>query len=577
MRFSSNTKSCLKAVTLTMLISLLPSVPVMSQNFNDEPDMPQTDVFGEELSAPDHRSDNAFLRRYSSGKDELSHLSLTVNSRIRRKLVFNMSFTGNAGSGDYAPFWFTSNRQGLSTTEPSGLMMRLGLNGSMHLPNQFHFSYGMDVAVAAGYQSDYYLHQIYVDAGYKWFDLSVGAKERWGELVNPSLSSGGLTWSGNSRPIPQIRLEVPEFTRLGILGGLVSLKGHIAYGWYKDNDWREDQAIKYSNPPEYTDHILHHSKSMFIRIGDTERFPLEFIAGLEMYAQFGGTRHNIRLNPDEPLTESVDLPHDAQSYWKILLPVNKEGEQSKENGNTLGSWHLALGLTLDKWQYRLYYEHFYEDHSSMLGIENKPDLGGHRNLISFGMKRNWLDGLFGLEINAPEGLPFSNIVFEVLNTRGQCGPILIDGNTIIKNGDPIIKEVVDGKDDMYSHAIYSSYTNFGYANGNPALISPAYNKDGDLYFRSNRVLMYHLGIDGHITERLDYRLLTTHATHWGTYNRPFHDKESITSVLMECFYHQKESYSWRFGVSIGADFSSSKLLGDNKGIMFTISKLWRML
>lgn len=540
--------------------------------FNDDPTgMPDTGLSSgtDGLGAADHRSDDAFLRRYARTNDA-QQLSLSLNSKIRRKLNLSLDLYGNAGGGDYAPFWLTSNRQGLSPVNASGIMLDLGMDGGMRLPNQFYFNYGIDVAVAANYQSDFYLQQIYVDAGYKWFDLSLGAKERWGELVNPRLSSGSLTWSGNSRPIPQIRLEVPEFTRLGILGRWFSLKGHIAYGWYQDNDWRARQAARYSNPPQYTDQILHHGKSLFLRVGDTERFPLEFTFGLEMYAQFGGVRHNMRTSASDPVIETFEYPHNLKTYLQVFLPVNKPGMQTKDNGNTMGSWHLAFDLTFDKWKYRLYYEHFYEDHSSMLGIESKADMSGDKGLVFYGFRRNWLDGLFGLEVNAPEGIPFNNIVFEFLNTKGQCGPVYRYQN-------PVILEGVDGRDDMYNHEFYKSYSNYGYSNGSPVLYSPIYNEDGDLSFKSNRVIMFHLGIDGNISPRLEYRLLATHTTHWGCYSIPFEKTASTTSMLIECFYRFGNQTGWRVGLSAAADFGASSLPGENKGLMLSLSKTWRML
>ena len=524
----------------------------------------------DQVSVPDHRGDDAFLRRYSNGDREHDQLMISATSRIQRKLEFKLEALGNAGSGDFAPFWHTSGRQGLSPTNNSGFMLDLGLDGGMRLPSQFYFNYGIDIAVAANYQSDFYLQQTYIDAGYKWFDLSIGAKEHWGELANNRLSSGSLTWSGNSRPIPQIRLEVPEFTRLGILGRLVSLKGHIAYGWYMDSSWRADRAAIYSKPPKYTERILHHGKSFFLRIGDAERFPLEFTAGLEMYAQFGGTRHNMQSTSADPLVESYEFPHDFKAYMKVFLPVNKAGGQTGDNGNTLGSWHFAFDLTMSKWKYRMYYEHFYEDHSSMLGIEYKSDANGQKEFISYGLRRNWFDGLFGFELNVPDGLPFKDIVFEVLNTRGQCGPVYRYPNEAIL-------QAVDGRDNMYCHEFYKSYSYYGYANGTPILVSPLYNKDGNLSFKSNRVLMFHLGIDGTISHGFSYRILASHTSHWGTYDYPLNEREEITSVLMECMYQSGKIKDWQIGLSVAADFDSGNLTGDNRGVMIKIAKLWKVL
>ena len=545
----------------------LPVCQIAAQDVTD-PFEVSVEADNNDISAPDHRGNDAFLKRYGNRDDDL--LSYGFESRIRRRLNLGVDFSANVGGGENAPFWFTSNRQGLSPLNSTGVLLDFYMEGGMRLPSRFYFNYGAEVGVAANYQSEFILQQMYVECGYNWFDLSIGSRERWGELKNRSLSSGSLSWSGNSRPVPQIRLEVPQFQRLGILGGWFSLKGHIAYGWYQDSDWRAERAELYSKPPQYTDNILYHSKALFLRVGDAGRFPLEFTWGLEMYSQFGGTCHNMRVKPGEPVCESYDFPKDINAYLSILLPFNSPGKQGVDNGNTLGSWHLAFDLTMPDWKYRLYYEHFFEDHSSMLGIEYKSDAEGNKEFVSYGFRRNWLDGLYGIEINAPAGMPFDNIVFEILNTKGQCGPVYRYPN-------PVIEQQVDGCDEFYNQEFYKSYSNFGYANGTPITLSPIYNKDGDLSFKSNRVVMVHFGIDGQVTPKLDYRVLATHTTHWGTYNHPLVKREEITSVMLECFYRFDGRNGWRLGLSAAADFDSGNLLGNNGGVMLTLSKKWNML
>ena len=130
-----------------------------------------------------------------------------------------------------------------------------------------------------------------------------------------------------------------------------------------------------------------------------------------------------------------------------------------------------------------------------------------------------------------------------------------------------------GRNDLYSH--------WGYAMGNPVLISPVYNDDGYAGFRSNRVRMYHIGIDGGISKQLDYRLLATTTQHWGCYGAPLKEVERVTSVLLECTYRMGDAYDWKFSLSGAMDFDSgsggSYLLGNNKGVMLTISKSWKVL
>ena len=258
-----------------------------------------------------------------------------------RNLVYGFESVGTLGNGSYAPFWFTSNRQGLSSENRNSGLMHFSALGDISLQNNFDVDYGLDFGVGAGMHSTWTIHQLYIDLNYKWIGLEMGMKERWGELKNRSLSTGGLTWSGNSQPIPQLRAGIPDFVRIPILGRLFSVKGHVGYGRLTDDTWRKSQAESAGDGNKYTDALLFHSKALFIKCGDKDRFPLDATIGLEMYSVFGGTLHNRMLYTDEIL-EEYKLPSGPNAYMTAFLPFNKVGEQGKENGNILGSWHLSL-------------------------------------------------------------------------------------------------------------------------------------------------------------------------------------------------------------------------------------------
>lgn len=91
--------------------------------------------------------------------------------------------------------------------------------------------------------------------------------------------------SNNARPIPQIRLEVPNYVAIPGTHKWLHLKGHIAYGRFTDDKWQE-HFTSIGNP--YTIDVLYHSKSLFAKVGNKEHFPVEFEGGIQMSAQFGG-------------------------------------------------------------------------------------------------------------------------------------------------------------------------------------------------------------------------------------------------------------------------------------------------
>lgn len=105
-----------------------------------------------------------------------------------------------AGHGDYSPFWFTANRQGLSSVKTENGYLRAGIFHSQALGRHFTWKAGLDLATAYNYTSSFVVQQAYADLSYRWLNLSIGSKERTPELRNPKLSTGGLVESNSARP-----------------------------------------------------------------------------------------------------------------------------------------------------------------------------------------------------------------------------------------------------------------------------------------------------------------------------------------------------------------------------------------
>ena len=57
--------------------------------------------------------------------------------------------------------------------------------------------------------------------------------------------------------------------------------------------------------------------------------------------------------------------------------------------------------------------------------------------------------------------------------------------------------------------------------------------------------------------------------------------ERVTSVMLECTYRMGDAYNWKFTLSGAMDFDSGSgglyLLGNNKGVMLTISRQWQIM
>ncbi len=474
-------------------------------------------------------------------------LAVTIHLKAQRPQTFEYAVEAGAtaGNGDYAPLWLTANRYGLSSICTENGYVRAGMKYAHSLRKHWDLEAGADLAAAYNSPSSFVLQQAYVDLSFYWLKLSVGSKERLPELKNPKLSSGGMVESNNARPVPQIRLGIPRYIGFPFTHNWLQLRGHIAYGAFTDGNWQKDFA---QTGQKYARNVLYHSKSLFFKVGKKDVFPLEFELGMQMSAQFGGAQYEG--GREEVL---IDMPNRLSDFFRVLIPsagdsTTPEGEQMNVYGNHVGSWNFALTTYLKEWKLRIYYEHYFEDHSQMF--------------LQYGP---WKDGHLGVEITFPKNRIIDCFVYETLATKDQTGPFMHD---FLEGG---LEEQVSGNDNYYNHSIYlSGWQHWGMGMGNPLLPGPIYNRDGALGFASNRALGHHVGLSGTPTPSVSYRMLLSYARHWGTYDSPFDEIKKQFNSLLEVTYRPQALKGWSFSLSAAMD--RGNLLGNNCGGTICIRK-----
>lgn len=487
---------------------------------------------------------------------------------------------------DNAPFWLTANRQGVQSLETSSGYARYGIavNGGFTGSGSWKYSAGADVIAGYNQLNAFALHELYAVVSYKWLSLDMGVKERFaesrtsasammgaseerGELFSrlygrtlSELGTGGLLYSGNSAPIPQVRIEVPEYVDVPGTGSWLKLRGHIAYGIFLDNDFQKDFTS--SNPSiRYGKNILYHSKALFLKVANPEKFPLEAEGGLEMYSQFGGdiyTHANGKV---------LSMPRGIKDYFKAFIPLSGDDstpstEQTNISGNQIGNWHLALTLRTEPVDIRLYGEHLFEDFSQLFFFEYQSNREGKRTITYY----PWRDIQVGLSVTNKTGfLKFiSSVQYEYTSMYDQSGAGYNDPNEYFK-------EQMDGVDDYYNHSIYPGWHYYGMGIGNPVAFSPLYNTNGSLVFRGNRFKAHNVGVNGAFAKEdmFKYRLLYTYSENWGTYFNPFSEKRYTTSLLADIVFVPTD----RWVVSLSLAYDKSNFIGDNWGAMFSLTRM----
>lgn len=492
-----------------------------------------------------------------------------------------------AGVGENAPFWLVSNHNGLSSLDTYNGYIRYGvdIDGLIGTKGNWNYSAGLDLKTGYNQRNNPIVHQLYADVSYKWLSLSVGAKERVAEMrdfstlqgVNGNeamnnfsslafnglgeLGTGGLVYSGNSSPIPQVRIGAPEYVTVKGTNSLLKLRGHISYGVFLDSKFQENFTAL--NPKaKYNRYALYHSKAFFMKVGDEEKFPLEAEGGLEMHSQFGGDVYTHAKG------KYLSMPTRFKDFLKAFIPTGGDElvpftEQSNITGNQVGNWHLAFTLHTKPVDIQLYGEHMFEDFSQLFFMEYQNNINNERTWVYY----PWRDMMIGLSIKNKSGFMdlISNIRYEYVSTYDQSGAGYNDPSDYFV-------EQMDGLDNYYNHAIYSGWHYYGKGMGSPLVFSPLYNSDGSLEFKANRMRAHHVGVNGAFGRKKEflYRLLYTYSENWGTYVNPFFEKKYTTSVLAD-FIYSPNGKSWLVSASVAHD--RSNYIGNNTGVMLSFVKV----
>lgn len=471
-------------------------------------------------------------------------------------------------SGGKTPLWLNANRYGLSSLDETNGYLRASVIRPLHTDSarRWGVGYGLDVAVPYNFTSRFVVQQAFVEGRWLHGVLTVGSKEYPMELKNNSLSSGSQTLGINARPVPQVRLALPEYWTLPFANGWLHLKGHIAYGMMTDDGWQHDFTGRKS---KYADNVLYHSKAGYFKVGNENFFcPFSLELGLEMAATFGGTAY---VSDGQGGMTAVKGGTGLKAFWNAFVPGGHDsGETTYQNveGNHLGSWLIRLNWDTDMWRFSIYADKYFEDHSAMFQL----DYDGYGEGEQWQEKEksryvlyDFKDWMLGAEFNIKYDRWINDVVFEYIYSKYQSGPLYHDHTSAIPDH-------IGGKDNFYNHYIYPGWQHWGQVMGNPLYRSPIYNEDGTISVKDNRFMAFHLGIDGRPLPRFKYRLMASWQEGLGTYDEPYDKSHHNVSFLFEGEYAfgGKLLKGWAVKGGYAMDFGS--ILGNNYGFQLSVVK-----
>ena len=481
----------------------------------------------------------------------------------KRILEYRTEAQGSFSSGS-TPLWLNANKYGLSSLESVNGYMRASVASQPDKRKKWDYGYGVDVVLPYHYTSDFVVQQLYAEMRFLHGVLTVGSKEYPAELKDNALSSGSQTLGINARPVPQIRVALPEYWTVPLLKGWLHLKGHLAYGRYTDDRWQHQWT---SRQHSYTDHVLYHSKACYLKIGKREKSPLSLELGIETATQFGGVSHVYDQYGNYARYKNKS---NLGAYWDALLfQGNDVYEDIYKNagGNTVGSWLARVNYENDKTAVRIYADHFFEDHSGLFflckggyGKDGDWNKRSANHMVGYALK----DIMLGADVELKNNRWLNHIVLEYLYTKYQSGPLYHE------HGQQIYDQI-SGRDDYYNNYLYPGWQHWGQVVGNPLYRSLLYNNTGTVDCRNNRFQALHLGVSGSVLENLHYKLLATYQQSFGTYNYPVSRPQDNFYGMLELDYAFKGKLKgWEIRNAWGLD--AGKTLGDNRGVQLSIIK-----
>lgn len=442
----------------------------------------------------------------------------------------------SVAAGRETPFWLISNQYGLITPNKFNGWIKAGFQTHLASEKKIDYDYNLEVVNRYNGKNELYIHQGYLRLKLFFVNIQAGSIEETFGNQDSSLSSGGLLWSGNARPMPKLSIMVPNYTKIPFTFGYLEFKGGFSHGWF-------------GNEPFVNEAWLLHNFA-YLQFGG--KLPVHIHYGLHHYAQWAGVT-----------SEGEQLPDSWDDFKKVFFA--QEGGRDAPRidsinalGNHIGSRNFGIDADLRNFKMGLYWQTIFEDGSGEA-------------------YRNIKDGLWGFYLHTKDKNKLVNgFVYEFINTTDQSGPSHdefweLDG---VRYDYPISGgeyHIGGGNDDYFNNGIYQfgwSYKNMTI--GTPLISSPAIlHGDKYDYIRNNKVTGHHLGFEG-IMKGIAYKVFYTYYINSGTNFYPISPNKPQHSILLETYISNK--LPWGIDASLKGGIDIGTMYGNNLGVQISLIK-----
>ena len=198
-----------------------------------------------------------------------------------KDLQYAIKTSAGLSSDTTLPFWLVANQYGAVPDSDYGLL-NTSIFKTFDTPETlFDISYKAKVTGFIAQENKLIVNELYLGVRFKNILLDIGAKNDAIAWHNLSSSNGSIIKSINARAMPGINIKTNDFIKLPFAKKWLTVKGNFAHYFMDDT--------------RFVDNTNLHHKSLHIKSRLSPTF--EIIAGLDHYAQWGGTSPQYGAQP----------------------------------------------------------------------------------------------------------------------------------------------------------------------------------------------------------------------------------------------------------------------------------------
>lgn len=376
-----------------------------------------------------------------------------------RETNYRVEAFGEYSTGDKVPYGLQNHTWGVMPLDGNAYYGKAGVFHKQKLNKALSYELGADLVATSSQpnQNTFWVQQAFAGVNWKFLALRIGSKEdSRSNSWNPNLNSGDLVYSDNARPIPEIKISIPDYIAVPGTKRNLYVKGELSFGKLLDGHYLEKEVENSLHP--YVKNPYTQYKALYLRVGNIEwhQNGLQLTIGAQDMALWGGTVYQLKQNA------LVKEDATANNLFDIVIP----GSEAK-HGAHWGSYDFRMDYGRD---YADEVFSFYIQHP----LKNAKDV----KLV------NLPDNLYGVEYKSLQKRLLSGFVFEYLSAR---------------------QTNKENQSNYYNQRIYgqgASYYGIGF--GNSLFISPRENFVNSIAFMNNKIWGIHSGIEGYVTRTLKY-------------------------------------------------------------------------